>query len=56
MIRIEELKPNEKEREVLSLCYNRFYDLYEEVVKYTKTLRASLKFRTRVLSLNKIKR
>lgn len=32
MIKIEELKPNEKEREVLSLFYNRFYDLYEEVV------------------------
>lgn len=32
MIKIEELKPNEKEREVLSLLYNRFYDLYEEVV------------------------
>lgn len=32
MIKIKELKPNEKEREVLSLFYNRFYDLYEEVV------------------------
>ncbi len=32
MIKIEELKPNEKEKEVLSLFYNRFYDLYEEVV------------------------
>lgn len=32
VIKIEELKPNEKEREVLSLFYNRFYDLYEEVV------------------------
>lgn len=32
MIKIEELKPNQKEREVLSLFYNRFYDLYEEVV------------------------
>ena len=31
MIKIEELKPNEKEREVLSLFYNRFYDLYEDV-------------------------
>ena len=29
---MEELKPNEKEREVLLLFYNRFYDLYEEVV------------------------
>lgn len=28
---MEELKPNEKEKEVLSLFYNRFYDLYEEV-------------------------
>ncbi len=32
VITIEELKPNEKEREVLSLFYNRFYNLYEEVV------------------------
>ncbi len=32
MIKIEELKPNEKEKEALSLFYNRFYDLYEEVV------------------------
>ena len=32
VFKIEELKPNEKEREVLSLFYNRFYDLYEEVV------------------------
>ncbi|NRT72069.1 hypothetical protein [Clostridium beijerinckii] len=32
MIKIEELKPNEKEREALSLFYDRFYDLYEEVV------------------------
>lgn len=32
MIKIEKLKPNEKEREVLSLFYNRFYDLYEEIV------------------------
>ena len=32
MIRIEELKPNKKEREVLSLFYNRFYDLYEEII------------------------
>lgn len=32
MIKIEYLKPNEKERAVLSLFYNRFYDLYEEVV------------------------
>jgi hypothetical protein len=32
VIKIEELKPNEKEREVLSLFYNRFYDLYEEIV------------------------
>lgn len=29
---MEELKPNEKEREVVLLFYNRFYDLYEEVV------------------------
>lgn len=29
---MEELKPNKKEREVLLLFYNRFYDLYEEVV------------------------
>lgn len=32
VITIEEQKPNEKEREVLSLFYNRFYDLYEEIV------------------------
>ncbi len=32
MIKIKELKPNKKEREVLSLFYNRFYDLYEEIV------------------------
>lgn len=32
MIKIEELKPNKKEREALSLFYNRFYDLYEEIV------------------------
>lgn len=32
MIKIGKLKPNEKEKEVLSLFYNRFYDLYEEVV------------------------
>ncbi|HHU89649.1 MAG TPA: hypothetical protein GXZ22_01155 [Clostridiaceae bacterium] len=29
---MKELKPNKKEREVLSLFYNRFYDLYEEIV------------------------
>ena len=32
MIKIKELKPSKKEREVLSLFYNRFYDLYEEIV------------------------
>lgn len=32
MIKIEELKPNEKEREVLSLFYNRFYNLYDEII------------------------
>ncbi|WP_313120353.1 hypothetical protein [Proteiniclasticum ruminis] len=32
MIKIAELKPNEKERSILFLFYNRFYDLYEEVV------------------------
>jgi hypothetical protein len=32
VIKIKELKPNKKEREVLSLFYNRFYDLYEEIV------------------------
>lgn len=32
MIEIEDLKPNEKEKEVLSLFYNRFYDLYDEIV------------------------
>jgi hypothetical protein len=32
VIKIKELKPSKKEREVLSLFYNRFYDLYEEIV------------------------
>ena len=32
MVNIKELKPNEKERQVLLLFYNRFYDLYEEVI------------------------
>jgi len=32
VIKIEELKPNEKEREVLSLFYNRFYNLYDEII------------------------
>ncbi|MGO1369272.1 hypothetical protein [Senegalia sp. (in: firmicutes)] len=31
-IQIEKLKPTEKEKVVLSLFYNRFYDLYEEIV------------------------
>ena len=30
MISIEELEVNKKEIEVLTLFYNRFYDLYEE--------------------------
>lgn len=30
--KIEELKPNSKEKEALSLFYNRFYDLYEEIL------------------------
>lgn len=32
MINIEELKPNKKEIEVLTLFYNKFYDLYDEIV------------------------
>jgi len=32
VIKIGELNPNEKEKEVLSLFYNRFYDLFEDVV------------------------
>ena len=32
MIIIEELKPSKKEVEVLTLFYNRFYDLYDEIV------------------------
>lgn len=32
MISIEELKLNKKEIEVLTLFYNRFYDLYDEIV------------------------
>lgn len=32
MFKIEGLKPNEEEKEALSLFYNRFYGLYEEVV------------------------
>lgn len=32
MVDIEELKPNKKEIEVLTLFYNRFYDLYDEIV------------------------
>ncbi|WEB81035.1 hypothetical protein [Vagococcus lutrae] len=27
------IKPNEKEKEALSLFYNRFYDLYEEIIR-----------------------
>lgn len=29
---MDTLKPNEKEREVLLLFYNRFYDFYDEIV------------------------
>lgn len=32
MVNIEELKPNKKEIEILTLFYNRFYDLYDEIV------------------------
>lgn len=32
MIIIEKLKPSKKEVEVLTLFYNRFYDLYDEIV------------------------
>ncbi len=31
-INIESIKPNEKEKEVLTLFYNRFYNLFEEIV------------------------
>lgn len=32
VIKVENLEPNEKEKEVLLLFYNRFYDLYDEVI------------------------
>lgn len=32
MINIDALKPNEKELEVLTLFYNKFYDLFDEII------------------------
>lgn len=65
MIKIEELKPNKQEREALSLLYNRFYDLYEEIVnddfinKNSKVrfykLRESFSIYKELLSYNPIK-
>ena len=44
--------PNEKELEVLTLFYNRFYDLYDEITKqYGDSFRCALKVEEYLKSL-----